>query len=722
MERPNTSSPPYRWRRHLAGKLLSASAVATLLVGLVSTGAPSALAGGAPGNNGLNPTGNGTTSNAKVEDSLAAAADSAQMAGGKGQSSLTCSGNSAQVATGSFTLTKTLDVGSVIVVYLVPNNGSNANPPDNVAKNQTSVTLTNADNTTGSVINWSIPITSGFTVSKGGILGVFAVNADYQTAISSSKTYSLNCTESTSFQPSISTMATSSTSGGAITDSATLTGTAQGSTAGTITFTAYGPEASATCAPGDVAYTTTVSVSGDGTYGPVSFTPTKAGTYYWIASYSGDPSTSTLSVSGTCGDTGEASSFSSPASPTLGTTPSAGGAIGTVLNDTATLTGATSPTGSITFNLYGPNDETCSNEPIYTQTVALSGSSATTSPGFTTTAAGTYEWTASYAGDGNNKPASSGCGDESVVIASPPPPGQGYFQFTKVVGGNVTDWAGGEFTFTVTCGDRAGIPVTLTVGPSGALVSSQPFGPYDAGTVCTVTEGSMPAAGTYATWVNSPTYSPTSGSQTIVSDATVTVAVTDTRSYSPPLQPSYGYFQFFKALAGNLTGWTGGTFQFTVTCGGTSTSVSLPVGADGKTVTSNVFGPFTPGTTCSVTEGSLPSAGTDASWVNSPSYSASSVTIPANQTATITVTNTRSYTPPTPTPTPTPKPKPTPAATGGVAGATGTPSLPPTTSLPGQGGGPNGIIFLLLGALGAASMVLITTTQLRKRLLDSIDQ
>ena len=67
---------------------------------------------------------------------------------------------------------------------------------------------------------------------------------------------------------------------------------------------------------------------------------------------------------------------------------------------------------------------------------------------------------------------------------------------------------------------------------------------------------------------------------------------------------------------------------------------------------------------------------------------------------------------------PTPKPSPS----GGVLGATGTPSLPPTTSLPGQGGGPNGTILLLLGALGAASLALISLTLLRERLLDSVDR
>ena len=120
----------------------------------------------------------------------------------------------------------------------------------------------------------------------------------------------------------------------------------------------------------------------------------------------------TTPASGTGGDT----TTVLKASPTLPTTPSAGGPIGTVLNDTATVTGGSSPTGSVTFNLYGPNDATCQGSAIYTEVVPLSGTSATTSPGFTTVAAGTYEWTADYPGDANNDAASSGCGEEAVVI------------------------------------------------------------------------------------------------------------------------------------------------------------------------------------------------------------------------------------------------------------------------------------------------------------------
>jgi hypothetical protein len=102
--------------------------------------------------------------------------------------------------------------------------------------------------------------------------------------------------------------------------------------------------------------------------------------------------------------------------PSLSTTPSAAGPIGTVLNDTATLTAGINPTGTITFNLYGPDDVDCDGTPVYTQTVAVSGGSATTSPGYTTAAAGLYAWTADYSGDNNNLPASSGCTAEEVTI------------------------------------------------------------------------------------------------------------------------------------------------------------------------------------------------------------------------------------------------------------------------------------------------------------------
>ena len=151
--------------------------------------APTAVLAAGPGNNGGDPTGNGTTSNATAGGSLSAAGSSATM----GTATMACDGTSVGSIDGSFTLTKTLDVGSEITLYMVPNNGSNADPAANVTKNEATITLTGANNTAGSVISWSVSVTHPFTVSAGGILVVFAVNADNTTSISSSKTTQNGC-------------------------------------------------------------------------------------------------------------------------------------------------------------------------------------------------------------------------------------------------------------------------------------------------------------------------------------------------------------------------------------------------------------------------------------------------------------------------------------------------------------------------------------------------
>ena len=224
-------------------------------------------------------------------------------------------------------------------------------------------------------------------------------------------------TEIVDVSNSDTTLPTTPTAGGGIgtvlNDSATVSGGS--SPTGTITFSLYGPND--TSCDTTAIYTQTVALTGNSATTTPGFTTVAAGTYEWTASYAGDANNN--AASSACG--AEAVVVTAPgskASPTLGTVPSAGGLIGTVLNDTATLTNASSPTGSIVFNLYGPGTS-CTTTAIYTQTVALIGASAATTTGFTTTAAGTYEWTASYAGDANNNAANSGCGAEAVVITTP---------------------------------------------------------------------------------------------------------------------------------------------------------------------------------------------------------------------------------------------------------------------------------------------------------------
>ena len=255
------------------------------------------------------------------------------------------------------------------------------------------------------------------------------------------------CFTVTPKQPTISTEASSAGPdplGTSLDDTATLGNTATPSNGlnGTITFTAYGPEANATTCSTSV-YTSVVDVTGDGAYTASSgtggtFTPTAAGNYNWIAVYAPDAGdVNNLGVSGACGDAAEGSLIS-PNQPTISTvaTASGGVALGTAIDDTATLGNTYTPSngigGTITFTAYGPHDDTTTCTTVaYTSVVDVTGDGAyTASSGtggtFTPTEAGTYNWIAVYApdaGDVNNLGVSGACGDAnegSVVISLQP--------------------------------------------------------------------------------------------------------------------------------------------------------------------------------------------------------------------------------------------------------------------------------------------------------------
>ncbi len=110
--------------------------------------------------------------------------------------------------------------------------------------------------------------------------------------------------------------------------------------------------------------------------------------------------------------------------PTLTAQASDGVVIGGTVSDTAILDGGTVPGGSVTFDLYGPDDETCGAASIFSSTVAIAGNGSYTSASFTPSEAGTYRWVASYSGDVNNAAVNGECNDtnQSVVVATLPTP------------------------------------------------------------------------------------------------------------------------------------------------------------------------------------------------------------------------------------------------------------------------------------------------------------
>jgi hypothetical protein len=106
------------------------------------------------------------------------------------------------------------------------------------------------------------------------------------------------------------------------------------------------------------------------------------------------------------------------ATPTLTTEASPNVALGGSVSDTATLTGGASPTGTVTFTLYGPNDADCSGTPAFASAPIALASGTASSGNFTPTATGTYRWKAAYSGDGSNNPVTGTCDDpaEDVTV------------------------------------------------------------------------------------------------------------------------------------------------------------------------------------------------------------------------------------------------------------------------------------------------------------------
>jgi len=193
---------------------------------------------------------------------------------------------------------------------------------------------------------------------------------------------------------------------GTLTDSAVLSGGYHET--GTITFTLTAPG-------GGIVDTETVPVSGDGTYTtPTGAVPTETGTYFWVASYSGD-SNNNCATSGVHDEP----VVVTPYSPTITTQASpATEALATrALYDYATLSGGFGPTGTVTFTLTSP-----SGTVVETETVSVTGNNIYFTPtGVVPTQVGTYYWAASYSGDNDNNGATSGTLAEPVVVTPASP-------------------------------------------------------------------------------------------------------------------------------------------------------------------------------------------------------------------------------------------------------------------------------------------------------------
>jgi hypothetical protein len=203
--------------------------------------------------------------------------------------------------------------------------------------------------------------------------------------------------------------------GGSVYDTARLSGV-DASAGGTVTYTVYD---NATCSSDNGGLVTTlgpVTVT-DGTVpNSPTWTPTgTAGTYYFVASYSGDAD-NTATVSACAAEPVTVS----PEMPTIVTEVSATTTtLGDAVHDTAVLSGASATAGgTVTYTVF--DDSNCGNSNGLMDSltpVTVTSGSVPDSPSWTPKSAGTYYFVAFYSGDINNSAASSGCAAEPITVS-----------------------------------------------------------------------------------------------------------------------------------------------------------------------------------------------------------------------------------------------------------------------------------------------------------------
>jgi hypothetical protein len=239
---------------------------------------------------------------------------------------------------------------------------------------------------------------------------------DTETIVVTKASPTLTTTASGPLRRSGGVLVHSGRAGGQIFDEATLSDGFNPT--GTIKFKLYGP-GNRRCR-GTPIFTSTATANGEGTYPSTGFTVSRAGTYRWVATYSGDDNNNAAGPT-PCGDPTETIRIAR-ARPTLTTVTSGATVFDNPISDTATLGGGADPTGTIIFKVYGPDNANCSGRPAHVFRVPVNrGNDVYSSGNFTPPAVGTYRWVASYTGDGFNAAAHTQCGDpaEEQVVAHP---------------------------------------------------------------------------------------------------------------------------------------------------------------------------------------------------------------------------------------------------------------------------------------------------------------
>ena len=337
--------------------------------------------------------------------------------------------------------------------------------------------------------------------------------------------------------PTVSTSLTqpSITVGSTDTDTATLSSDfVPGGTGGQVTFTVYSDSGCGT----SVGSPDTVSIdelTGAAHSDPLPFN--SAGTFYWVATFSGDSK-----------NAGPVSSACAAEQLIVGT---ATLTISTLLNatsitvggtdfDTATLSGFVpgGGTGTVTYTVYSNTGCSSNPQPAGTKTVTASGGvpNSNTMP---FNSVGNFSWQAVYSGDSNNSGATSACESMAVVKASP----------TMTTNSNPNSGTAGVSIPSL--GDTATFHNTSSAAPTGSVTF----------TLYTDTTCTTPVAGV----TGSGTVSTTAGAST----------ASFTTSWTPSVAGTYSWLAHYPGDSNNNS--------FTTTC--TDANEQIDVGMASPTMT-----------------------------------------------------------------------------------------------------------------------------------------
>ena len=243
------------------------------------------------------------------------------------------------------------------------------------------------------------------------------------------------------------------------------------------------------------------------------------------------------------------------------------------------------PTGTITFNLYGPADPTCAGPPVFTNVVPVDSGFATypASASATITSPGTYRWVATYSGDANYIGSSTACGepDETVTFLQATPTIVTSALTPVTIGSSIND------TATVT-GPGGGLPeptgtVTFTLfGPDNPTCAGPP-----------IFTSTVPLSGGPPPTANSGDFTPTApGTYNWVAVYNGDANYTSVTSPCGALNESSVVNQAIASIATSATPTV--TIGSPITDTATVTGAAAPAPTPTGTVTFTLFGPDNP--------------------------------------------------------------------------------------------------------------------------------